>query len=104
REGAHALRTQSRAALRALTPHAARGVPGGARRAAAARSDPVAARRLPGATPGTVHPRAPGPGEGAGYVDARRARGTRRLGESLAPERGLVAARLIPYETLILLG
>ena len=47
---------------------------------------------FPERLPGPVHPRAPGPREGPGHLDARRARSTRRLGEPPPPQRHLVAS------------
>ena len=92
RQGPHALRAESPRAHGAVPAHAARRVPGCARRAPAARSRAVAAGRLSRTPPGVVHPRASRPREGPGYLDARRARSPRRLGEPPASQCELVSA------------
>ncbi len=94
RKGAHALRTESRAAFRTLTPHVARGVSSRARCTAAPRGHPVAARRFPGTASRSVHARAARARERPGHVDARRAGSARRLGEPPAAQRGVVAVRI----------
>ncbi len=87
---AHALRAEPRTTQRTIAPHAARRVPGRARRAPPARGRAVATRRLPRATSRALHAGAPRARQGPGHVDARRARGARRLGEPAAAQRLVV--------------
>ena len=53
---------------------------------------------FPERLPGLFTRELPGAREGPGHVDARRARGARRLGEPPPAQRGLVAARLTRLE------